>query len=93
MLNVNELAEGHEFISVRRGVVSYNQDLLAYAVDTVGRRIYTILFKNLMTGDLLEDEIPQVTGNVAWANDNKTVFYTKQDPVTLRSYRVHVTFQ
>ena len=89
MLNVNELAEGHEFISVRRGVISYNQDLLAYAVDTVGRRIYTIRFKNLVTGELLEDEIPQVTGNVAWANDNKTVFYTKQDPVTLRSYRVY----
>jgi oligopeptidase B len=89
MLNVNELAEGREFISVRRGVVSHNQNLLAYAVDTVGRRIYTIQFKNLTTGELLEDEIPQVTGNVAWANDNKTVFYTKQDPATLRSYRVY----
>ena len=89
MLNVNELAEGHEFISVSRGEVSSNQDLLAYAVDTVGRRIYTIRFKNLVTGELLEDEIPQVTGNVAWANDNKTVFYTKQDPVTLRSDRVY----
>lgn len=89
MLNVNELAEGHEFISIRRGVVSYNQDLLAYAVDMVGRRIYTIRFKNLVTGKLLEDEIPQVTSNVAWANDNKTVFYTNQDPVTLRSYRVY----
>jgi oligopeptidase B len=89
LLNVNELAEGHEFISVRRGVVSYNQDLLAYAVDTTGRRIYNIRFKNLVTGDLLEDEIPQVTGKVAWANDNRTVFYTKQDPVTLRSYRVY----
>ncbi|UCC45830.1 MAG: S9 family peptidase, partial [Candidatus Zixiibacteriota bacterium] len=89
MLNVNELAEGHEFISVRRGVVSHNQDLLAYAVDTVGRRIYAIEFKNLTTGELLEDKIPQVTGNVTWANDNKTVFYTRQDPVTLRSYRVY----
>ncbi|UCH71132.1 MAG: S9 family peptidase, partial [Candidatus Bathyarchaeota archaeon] len=89
MLNVNELAEGHEFISVRRRVVSYNQNLLAYAVDMVGRRIYTIQFKNLTTEELLEDEIPEVTGNVAWANDNKTVFYTKQDPVTLRSYRVY----
>jgi len=89
MLNVNELAEDNEFLSVRRGVVSYNQDLLAYAVDTVGRGIYTLRFKNLVTGELLLDEIPQVTGNVAWANDNRTVFYTKQDPVTLRSYRVY----
>ena len=89
MLNVNELAEGHEFISVSRGEVSSNQGLLAYAIDTVGRRIYTIRFKNLVTGESLEDEISQVTGHVAWANDNKTVFYTKQDPVTLRPDRVY----
>jgi len=89
MLNVNELAEGHEFISVSRGEVSSNQDLLAYAMDTVGRRIYTIRFKNLAMGELLSDEIPQVTGHVAWANDNKTIFYTKQDPVTLRPDRVY----
>lgn len=89
MLNVNELAEGHEYFRARRPAVSHNQDLLAFAVDTVGRRIYTIRFKNLVTGKFLKDEIPKVGGNMAWANDNKTLFYTKQDTVTLRRHKVY----
>ncbi len=89
MLNVNALAEGHEFCSVRGRQVSAGNDILAYAVDTRGRRIYTIHFKNLTTGELLEDMIPEVTGNMAWANDNHTLFYAKQDPTTLRSYRIY----
>jgi len=88
MLEVNELAEGHDFFSVGQRAVSFNQDILAYPADTVGRRIYTIRFKNLTTGEHLTDEIPEVTSNLAWANDNKTLFYTKQDPVTLRRYQV-----
>ena len=89
MLDVNVLAEGHEFFNVRWFAVSSGQDLMAYPVDTAGRRIYTVYFKNLSTGDLLEDAIPEVTGNMAWANDNKTLFYTKQDPVTLRAYQIY----
>jgi oligopeptidase B len=88
MLELNEMAEGHDFFSVGQRAVSYEQDILAYPVDTVGRRIYTIRFKNLTTGEHLPDEIPEVTSNLAWANDNKTLFYTKQDPVTLRRYQV-----
>jgi len=89
MLNINELAQGHEFIRVTSLEVSHNQDLLAFAVDTVGRRFCTIRFKNLVTGEFLKDEIPNVTADIAWANDNKTVFYTKQDPVTLRGHKVY----
>ncbi len=89
MLDLNKMAEGHAFFSCRRGEVSSGQDILAYAVDTVGRRFYTIRFKNLATGEPLADEIRDVTGNMAWANDNQTLFYTKQDPNTLRSYRVY----
>jgi oligopeptidase B len=89
MLDVNLLAEGHEFFSVGGWAVSFGQDILAYAVDTQGRRIYTIHFKDLTTGESLNDEIPDVTGNIAWANDNKTIFYGKQDPVTLRSWRIY----
>jgi oligopeptidase B len=89
MLDGNKMAEGHGFFSVRGLNVSYAQDILAFAVDTVGRRKYTLQFKNLHTGEILPDRIPDVTGNVAWANDNKTIFYTKQDPVTLRWYRIY----
>lgn len=89
MLDVNVLAEGHEFFAVGGRALSFNQNLLAYAVDDQGRRIYTIHFKNLATGEVLADLIPEVTGNMTWANDNKTLFYSKQDPETLRSYRIY----
>ncbi len=89
MLDANALAAGHEFFSVRGLRVSSGQDLLAYAVDTVGRRFYDISFKNLTTGELLPDTLEGVTGNLAWANDNRTVFYAKQHPDTLRSYRIY----
>lgn len=89
MLDVNELAEGHEFCSVRGLNVSSERDILAYGLDLVGRRFYTIRFKNLDTGEMYKDTISDVTGNVAWALDNKTLFYTKQDPTTLRSYQVY----
>ena len=89
MLDVNRIAEGHKYCSARPSEVSPAQDLLAYAVDTVGRRFYTLQFKNLSTGELLGDTIRDVTGNVTWANDNRTVLYTRQDPVTLRSYQVY----
>ena len=88
-IDVNALAEGHEFCSVRGLEVSSRQDLLAYAVDTVGRRIYTIKFRNLDSGENLADEISTVTGGMAWASDNKTLFYARQDPVTLRSYLIY----
>jgi oligopeptidase B len=89
MLDVNVMAEGHEFFSVGPFAVSSNQDLLAYPVDAVGRRIYSIHIKSLATGELLKEVIPDVTGNMAWAEDNKTLFYTKQDPITLRPHQVY----
>ncbi|UCH11794.1 MAG: S9 family peptidase [Fidelibacterota bacterium] len=89
MLDVNVLAEGHDFFSVWGVVVSSGQDLLAFGADTVGRRIYTIHFKNLTTGAMIEEVIPSVTGMSAWANDNKTLFYVKQDPSTLRWYQIY----
>jgi oligopeptidase B len=88
LIDANVLAEGHEFFAVGGWAVSSGQDILAYAVDTQGRRIYRTYFKNLTTGALLPDVIPEMTENLAWANDNRTLFYAKQDPITLRSYRI-----
>ena len=84
MLDVNEMAEGHEFYAVGGLAVSPGQNLLAYAVDAIGRRIYTIHVLDLSTGELLADTIPDVTANLAWAEDNRTLFYTRQDPTTRR---------
>ncbi len=89
MLDANVLAEGHGFFAVGNWSVSEGRDILAFATDTVGRRIYTVQFKNLATGKLYPDTIDSVTSNLAWANDNKTLFYTKQDPVTLRSHLIY----
>ena len=88
MLDANELARGHDYFDLRSPDVSSSNDLLAYAVDTVGRRIYTIHFRNLASGERLETVIPGVTGNLAWAEDNRTLFYAKQHPETLRSYQI-----
>lgn len=87
LLDANRLAEGKEFLSVREEI-GPQHDVLAYAADTLGRRVYTIYFKNLATGERLPDVIPGVTGNMAWANDGKTIFYSKQDPTTLRWHQI-----
>ncbi len=89
MLDVNEVARGEKYCSVANPQVSSGQDIIAYSVDTAGRLFYTIRFRNLATAETLKDSIPNVTSNVAWANDNRTLFYAKQDPVTLRRYRIY----
>jgi len=85
------MASGHEYFSARVGVsgISEDQRILAFATDSVGRRKYTIRFLDLDTGGYLADEIPDVTPNVAWAADNRTLFYTRQDPETLRRFQVY----
>ncbi len=89
MLDGNVLAKGHEYFAVRGQEISSGNDIVAYAVDTTGRRIYTVHFRNLTTGEDYADVLPEVTGNMAWANDNKTLFYTKQDLETLRWDKVY----
>ena len=89
MLNANTLAEGHEFFSIGGSTVSAGQNILAYAVDTQGRRIYTVYLKDLTTGEMLPDVLVNVTENLTWANDNKTLFYGKQDETTLRQYQIY----
>jgi len=88
MLNVNEMAEGFNYYAVGGQSVSTNNNLLAFSVDTVSRREYTLQFKDLTTGEILADRIPGTTGGATWANDNKTVYYSKKDPITLRSSRI-----
>ena len=88
MFDGNALAEGHDYFSLRGVSVSPDNRLAVFGIDTAGRRFYTLRVKDLSTGELLSDVIPDVTGNVTWALDNKTLFYGKQDPATLRSYQI-----
>lgn len=87
MLEVNELAKDFEFFQAAGLSVSPNNKLLSYGEDTLSRRIYTIRFKNLETGEMLADFIPNTTGRAVWANDNKTLFYSVKDE-SLRSYKI-----
>lgn len=88
LLNVNELAEGYAYFHVRGLGVSEDNNLLAYGVDTVSRRRYTLYLKDLRTGNVIDRPVPNTEGYVAWANDNKTFFYSMKDSLTLRSDRV-----
>jgi oligopeptidase B len=88
LLNVNDMARGFSYCSVSGLEVSPDNRLLAYSIDTVSRRKYEIRLKDLLTGADLPDRIQETTGGVAWANDNKTFFYTRKNPVTLRSEKI-----
>lgn len=87
MLDVNAMAKGHNYFHVTGLGVSPDNTMLAYGVDTVSRRKYTIHFKNLVTGEIIPGEIPNTTGRAVWANDNKTLFYTSKDKI-LRPYKI-----
>ena len=88
MFNCNELAKGHKYFKLGGLSVSSDNQFIAFSVDTIGRRIYTVQIKNLVTGELFNDKIENTTGDSTWANDNLTLFYTRQDEQTLRSDKV-----
>lgn len=89
MFDGNQMAMGHDYFSLRGISVSPDNTLAAFAVDTVSRRQYNIQIKNLVTGEIYPDIIANTTGSSVWANDGKTLFYTKKDPVTLRSDKIY----
>ncbi len=89
MLDQPAMAEGHNYFALGGRSVSPDNNLLVYGVDTISRRQYTLYIKDLATGEVFADRIPETTGGATWANDNKTLFYTKKDPLTLRSSQVY----
>ncbi|AUC76704.1 S9 family peptidase [Olleya sp. Bg11-27] len=89
MFDCNTMAEGHSYFKLGGISISTDNTLAAYAVDTVSRRQYTIYVKNLITGETYLDKIENTSGGATWANDNKTLFYSKKDEVTLRSDKIY----
>ncbi|MFZ6768322.1 S9 family peptidase [Undibacterium sp. Di26W] len=87
LLDQNEMAKGLKFFAVGGSLVSPDEQLLAYVTDTVGYRQYQLHIKDLKTGQLLADTVERVT-SLAWAGDNKTLFFVQEDPVTKRSDRL-----
>ncbi|MGV7107393.1 S9 family peptidase [Flavobacterium sp. U410] len=88
MFDCNEMAKGHSYFNLSGISISEDNEWCSFGIDTVSRRQYTIKVKNLKTGEILSEAIENTTGSVAWASDNKTFFYTKKDPQTLRSDKI-----
>lgn len=88
LLDVNVLAKGKDFYQVANMQVSPDQQLLAYLEDTNGRRQYTLKVRDLRTGQDLPDQLTGLSGSIAWAKDNKTLYVVKNDPTTLLSTQV-----
>jgi oligopeptidase B len=89
LLDGNAMAKGKKYFSIGGYDVADNEEIMAYGVDTVSRRNYTMKFKNLKTGEILKDEIKNTDGAMAWATDNKTIFYLLRDQTTLLSSKLY----
>jgi oligopeptidase B len=89
MFDCNEMAKGHAYFNLSGISVSEDNKWVAFGVDLVSRRQYTIQIKNLETGEILPVKLENTTGGSTWAGDNKTLFYTRKDAQTLRSDKIY----
>lgn len=88
MFNNNEMAEGHSYFNQAGYSIAENNQLAVFGIDTVSRRKYTLQIKNLTSGEIYPEKIENTTGRAIWANDHKTLFYTRKDEQTLRSDKI-----
>ncbi len=88
LLDVNEMAKGHDYYALSGFNISPDNKLLAFGIDTVSRRQYVLRIKNLETGQLLSDVITNTSGSAVWASDGKTFFYAAKNLVTLLSEKI-----
>jgi len=89
LFDCNVMAEGHSYFHLSGLSISEDNKWASFGVDTVSRRQYTIQVKNLESGEILPFKIENTTGGSTWAGDNKTLFYTRKDAVTLRSEKIY----
>ena len=89
LLDTNEIAKEYSYFCLGEVAISSDHQKLAYAIDVSGRRIHTLFIKDLSINQVLPDKIEEVPGNMAWANDNQTLFYTRQDAETLRAHQIY----
>ncbi|MES3037686.1 MAG: S9 family peptidase, partial [Bdellovibrionota bacterium] len=89
LLDGNEMAKGLAYFQTTGPMISPNTKLMAYGVDSQGRRFFNIHFKDLSTGKNLDAKLENMTGNMVWAQDNETVFFSQQDPKTLRADKIY----
>ncbi len=89
LFDCNKMAEGYEYFRLVGLSISPDNSMIAFGLDTVGRREYTLQIKDLKTDTIFSDKIETTTGSATWANDNETLFYTKKDAKTLRANRIY----
>jgi oligopeptidase B len=89
LFDCNEMAKGHSYFNLTGLSISEDNIWVSYGVDTVSRRQYTIQIKNLITGEILPVKLENTTGGATWASDNKTLFYSRKDEVTLRADKIY----
>ena len=87
MLDGNEMSKGLAFFHIGSWEIADDNNLLAFSVDTVSRRKYDIKFKDLTTGEIIDEGIKNTSGSFCWAADNKTIFYSRRDD-SLRPYKI-----
>lgn len=88
LFDCNEMAKNHAYFNLGGISISPDNTMAAFSTDVVSRRQYTLQIKNLITGEIYQDKVQNTTGSSTWANDNKTLFYTMKDAVTLRSEKI-----
>ncbi len=88
LFDCNNMSKDHAYFNLGGISISPDNTLAAFSTDTVSRRQYTIQIKNLVSGEIYSDKILNTTGSATWANDNKTLFYSMKDEVTLRSHKI-----
>jgi oligopeptidase B len=89
MFDCNEMAKGHSYFNLNGISISEDNQWVSFGLDTVSRRQYTIQIKNLETNEILPLKIENTTGGATWASDNKTLFYSRKDEITLRPDRIY----
>lgn len=89
LIDGNAMAKGHEYFQSTAPIMSPNQELMAVGIDTQGRRFFNFEFTNLTSRKKLPVKVEKVSSNLVWAADNKTVFYTAQNPDTLRAENIY----
>jgi len=89
LFDCNVMAKEHTYFNLGSISISPDNTLAAFTADVVSRRQYTIQIKNLVTGKIYSEKILNSTGSVTWANDNKTIFYSRKDELTLRSHKIY----
>jgi len=92
LFDCNQMAEGESYFNLGGLNISPDNKFVAFGVDKVSRRQYTIQIKNIETGEILPYKIENTTGGSTWANDNMTLFYTRKDDETLRSNKIFKHF-